>query len=59
VIGSCYDLTNSDGDARMVLKVNATGTITVKVELPAADPVVNLMNGSTVTLSPNVTIYTQ
>ena len=40
----------------MVLKVTASGTITVKVELPAANPAVNLMNGSTVTLSPNVTI---
>ena len=54
--GSRYDLTNSAGEARMVLQVTGTGTIRVHVELPAADPVLNLMIGDTVTLSPEVEI---
>jgi len=54
--GSRYDLTNLDGESRMTLKVNASGSIEVQVQLPQPDPDLDLMNGSTVTLSPNVSI---
>jgi len=54
--GSRYDLTNSAGEAQMVHQVSGTGTILVHVELPATDPVLNLMTGDTVTLLPDVEI---
>ncbi len=53
---SRYDLTNSAGQARMVLQVNGTGTIRVHVDLPAADPVTNLMLTDAVVLPADVEI---
>ena len=54
--GSRYDLTNVNGEARMVLKVGAAGRILVHVELPAADPVHDLMNWAAVVLPSAVEI---
>ena len=35
----------------MVLLVNGTGTIEVQVQLPATNPALNLIKGSTVSMS--------
>ena len=48
--GSRYDLTDANGEARIVVKVNAAGTILVHVEMPAADPAHDLMSGAAVAL---------
>ena len=37
-VGSRYDLTYLNGEARIVLRVEAAGTIKVHVELPATNP---------------------
>jgi hypothetical protein len=54
--GSRYDLTDANGEARMVLKVGAPGTVLIHVEMPAADPVHDLMSGAAVALPSEVAI---
>jgi len=44
------------GQARMVLQVKGTGMIKVHVELPAADPVMDLMLTGAIRLDPDVEI---
>jgi hypothetical protein len=51
-----YDLTNLDGEARMVLRVDAAGPIEVQVRLPATDPIHDLVDEGVVPLEPNVQI---
>ena len=54
--GSRYDLTDANGEARIVLQVDAAETILVHVEMPAADPVHDLINGAAVALPSAVEI---
>ena len=54
--GSRNDLTNLNGEARMVIKVDAAETIRVQVEVPAADPVLDLMLTDTIALPSDVEI---